>query len=76
LSNYFFDAPKFTFSASATYTHDVGIGSMLLRADYSWTDRRHLAPYNIPSDPYNAEEVAATTAASAGILNLRTALKF
>jgi len=26
-------------------------------------------------DPYNAEEVAATTAASAGILNLRTALK-
>jgi iron complex outermembrane receptor protein len=33
-----------------------------------------LAPYNTPSDPDNAAEVAATTAASVGLLNLRAAL--
>jgi len=74
LSNYFFDAPKYTFSNSVTYTHDLPIGGLLLRADYAWTDRRHLAPYNTPSDPDNAAEVAATTVASVGLLNLRAAL--
>jgi hypothetical protein len=74
LSDYFFDAPKYTFSSSVTYTHGIPIGNLLLRADYAWTDRRHLAPYNTPSDPYNAEEVAATTAASVGLVNLRAAL--
>jgi iron complex outermembrane receptor protein len=72
-SNYFFDAPRFTFSASGTYTHDFGVGTLLLRSDFSWTGRRHLAPYNDSSDPFNAEKVAATTAASVGLLNLRAA---
>ena len=75
LSNYFFDAPKFTFSNSVTYTHEVPIGNYIVASGLFLDRSKAPCPVQyrqrIRTTP---REVAATTAASVGLLNLRAGL--
>jgi len=43
-------APETTFTLAGTYTHDVGIGTLTLRADYSWQSKAALDVFNIYTD--------------------------
>lgn len=63
--------PRHSFSLSATYTGDLGFGSLLLRTDYSWQDKMSLNAFNNPANANNAAIIAATTAPASGVLNAR-----
>ncbi|AYJ85007.1 TonB-dependent receptor (plasmid) [Sphingomonas paeninsulae] len=79
--------PRQTFSLTTTYQRDIGIGALLLRGDYSWTDAFALQPYSsflgdpqgVTIDPATGRTVAqeiikATTSPKQGILSGRVSL--
>lgn len=66
--------PEYTASFAATYTTDVGVGKLMLRGDYTFTDKFYTGPYNEPSDPNNAAVIAGTTAPAAHLINARASL--
>jgi iron complex outermembrane receptor protein len=63
LSSQPFSAPEWTYNAGATYTLDVGGGSVRFNANYSWTDDVNHAP--------GTPDAASVTQASFGMLDAR-----
>lgn len=66
----FDNVAKWTFSTSATYTHEFDFGRFSLRGDYSYQGRTPLQAYAGP----NAAITAATTMKPVGLLGARASL--
>ncbi|MET0248216.1 MAG: TonB-dependent receptor [Sphingobium sp.] len=66
--------PEQTATFAATYTTDIGAGTLMLRGDYIYTAKYFSGPYNEPSDPFNQAVIDGTTVPASQIVNGRASL--